>query len=196
MRFTGGLPETRCGLGSTLRYTEDLRADLPLLLYSLEVKTLLDIPCGDFNWMAHTDLSDIRYTGWDIDGDNCWSAEHRPSVPWGFAPKTKKIVHCDAVTTPWPRHDAVLCRDFFQHIPNKDVAACLQMFVDSGSTWMLATNFTSGKADEIEAKGKFRELDLTAPPFSLTEPKGFLEDGSGRVLAIWRRDAVAGGTFD
>jgi hypothetical protein len=70
------------------------------------------------------------------------------------------------------------------------------MFVDSGSTWMLATNFTSGKADEIEAKGKFRELDLTAPPFSLTEPKGFLEDGSGRVLAIWRRDAVAGGTFD
>lgn len=32
----------------------------------LKIKTLLDIPCGDLNWMKKVNLSDIDYIGADI----------------------------------------------------------------------------------------------------------------------------------
>jgi hypothetical protein len=36
------------------------------LLRQFEIHSLLDLPCGDFNWMQHVDLQGIKYTGGDI----------------------------------------------------------------------------------------------------------------------------------
>ncbi len=54
------------GQGSDLKQTEVLREELPKCLNELGVKVLLDIPCGDFNWMRHVDVGDIKYIGGDI----------------------------------------------------------------------------------------------------------------------------------
>ena len=50
-------PETRSGVGSSLDSTRVLRAELPKAMRSLGARTLLDVPCGDFSWMQHVDLS-------------------------------------------------------------------------------------------------------------------------------------------
>jgi hypothetical protein len=42
--------ETRRRRGSTLAYSNSLRRALGR---SLDVRVLLDAPCGDFNWMRH-----------------------------------------------------------------------------------------------------------------------------------------------
>src|SRR4051812_10120929 len=58
-----GSGETVSGYGSTIAGTEPLRTALPLLLRKLGVRTLIDIPCGDFNWMRKVELEVDEYIG-------------------------------------------------------------------------------------------------------------------------------------
>jgi len=43
--------ESVSGTGSELGRTYHLRRELPVVLSELNVRSLLDLPCGDFNWM-------------------------------------------------------------------------------------------------------------------------------------------------
>ena len=36
------------------------------MLYKYQIKSILDIPCGDFYWMKGLDLKNINYVGADI----------------------------------------------------------------------------------------------------------------------------------
>jgi hypothetical protein len=51
-------PESVSGAAATLGETAVLRDALPQVFAALRVKTLLDIPCGDFHWMQLVD-SDV-----------------------------------------------------------------------------------------------------------------------------------------
>ncbi len=44
------------GSGSESEFTASLRVTLPDLLRELGVRSVLDAPCGDFNWMQGVDL--------------------------------------------------------------------------------------------------------------------------------------------
>ncbi len=61
-----GSSETVSGHGSTLAQTGMLRAALPSLFRELGIKVLLDIPCGDYNWMSAIRPSVEAYIGADI----------------------------------------------------------------------------------------------------------------------------------
>src|SRR4051812_27850000 len=52
-----GDAESVSGRGSTLARTEVIRRSLPGLLESVGARSLLDAPCGDFNWMRHVELA-------------------------------------------------------------------------------------------------------------------------------------------
>lgn len=54
------------GSGSEITQTESFIKDLEKLLNDLEIRSLLDIPCGDLNWMQKVNLSNIDYCGADI----------------------------------------------------------------------------------------------------------------------------------
>ena len=58
--------ESASGAGSTLGWTKNLRAGLPIILKGLNIKTFLDVPCGDFNWAKEVDWGDAHYIGGDI----------------------------------------------------------------------------------------------------------------------------------
>ena len=61
--------ESRSGTGSSLAATAQVRAGLPALFRQLGVRRLLDVPCGDFHWMAHVDLAAAgveTYVGGDL----------------------------------------------------------------------------------------------------------------------------------
>ena len=97
--------ETVSGPGSTISYTEDLREALPLLLQKLQVRSLLDAPCGDYNWMSQTKMKGIEYTG----GDVVPELIEKNSIKY---PGVHFIV-ADITRDSLPKTDAVLCRDCF-----------------------------------------------------------------------------------
>jgi hypothetical protein len=180
MKFGGGRPETWCGAGSTMATTYHLRAELPGLLKRLEVHSLLDAPCGDCNWISQVDLRGVRYTGVEkFEGHILKARKNAPKL---------RIARMNILIDRLPKRDAILCRDFLQHMPNLDVVRAFKQFRRSGAKWLLATSFDNAENEDIEKQGDFRRLNLEIEPLALGAPLERLEDppGSGRVLGVWR----------
>ena len=65
-RKDSGALDSASGPGSGLAETARIREALPNLLREHGVKSMLDLPCGDFFWMKEVDLGDVDYAGADI----------------------------------------------------------------------------------------------------------------------------------
>ena len=87
-------PESASGRGSTLRRTTVIRRVLPALLSEVGAESLLDAPCGDFNWMRYTELDQLlrrcrRCSGliarneqrYAVTAENSWSGHHQSTIP-------------------------------------------------------------------------------------------------------------------
>ena len=61
-----GIEETLSGQGSTIEQMRPILHEIEEVFQSLEINSLLDLPCGDFNWMEHVNLSGIQYIGGEI----------------------------------------------------------------------------------------------------------------------------------
>ena len=57
---------SKSGQGSDGGQTGEVAAALKRLVSAYGVRVLLDLPCGDFNWMKSVDLDIDRYIGGDI----------------------------------------------------------------------------------------------------------------------------------
>lgn len=181
MTFVGGLPETKCGAGSMMSNTTNVRNELRGLLDELGVKVLLDAPCGDCNWIFHVDLSGIEYIGADNDDENLLSAINRmPSGTFMSLDILSRI----------PKADLMLCRDFLQHLPNEDVWKVLNNFCESGIEWLLATSHENESNEDLKRVGGFRPLNLLLEPFRLPPAIKSLQDGPGRLLSLWNASSI------
>jgi hypothetical protein len=169
------------GLGSELENTRAIRLQLEKLLTSLHTKTLLDVGCGDFNWMRELDV-DCQYIGIDI----AKNIIDRNILKYGSANRT--FYTLDACRDPLPVADTVLCREVLFHLSFEDIGAFIQNIRASGISTMIATNdLVTGFNADITS-GDFRLLNLTKPPFQFPHPERCIPDDElspGRVLAVW-----------
>ena len=58
--------ESVSGQGSSKDLTRNSIKIINDIIKDFKVKYVLDLPCGDFNWMHHTDLNNVQYIGADI----------------------------------------------------------------------------------------------------------------------------------
>src|SRR5215208_724486 len=108
-----GCAESKSGYGSTLAFTEQLRKDLRDLVQSYGITSLLDAPCGDFNWMRHTELpGGLRYIG----GDIVKELVHELSLKHENGRRT--FLELDISRDELPEVDLWLCRDCLFHLSN------------------------------------------------------------------------------
>ena len=181
--------ESVSGPGSTLGYTSELRATLPAMVRALGCRSMLDAPCGDFNWMKAVDLTDIAYTGADI----------VPSMIEGLGQEYPQhsFVCLDITKDPLPKADFVLIRDVLFHLSNVDVVRVLQNFVESGSAWLATSHsfHVTEMVDVVSEPTTFRPVNLTTPPFHFDHPDHVLKDYVPgflpRWLGIWPRATIA-----
>lgn len=179
--------ESISGPGSSLNQTQELRERLPLLLQDLGVRSLIDAPCGDFNWMRHVRLGLDQYTGVDIMTDVI--ADNQ----WHHGSPGRRFMRADLMRSVLPRADAILCRDLLPHLSYADIMEVLDSFKRSGATYLLTTTFTGPRPNRETAAGAWRTLNLTLPPFNFPEPKRVIvekcsEDGGtfgDKSLALW-----------
>ncbi|MFV0490929.1 MAG: hypothetical protein ACK5M4_03850 [Pseudorhodobacter sp.] len=180
--------DSRSGKGSNLRATAELRELLPPLLHELGVKSLIDIPCGDFFWMQHVDLTGIDYLGGDIVPDIIAANQTR----YGSANRQFQVV--DLISGPVPQGDLVFVRDCLVHLSHEHVRAALGNLLASGSTWLLATIHPNVQQNEDILTGQWWPLNLTAPPFNLPAPDRLIAEGAAaepgqdpdKHLGLWR----------
>jgi len=180
-----GSAESRSGSGSTLFFTAKLRSDLPGFLRARSVRSMVDLPCGDFNWVRKVDLAGIYYTGLDVVPELVASNEKR------FGRGDRSFAHCDILKNPPPCADLIFCRDLLIHFSYEDALTALRNMVASGSTWLLTTTFREGR-NRLEPTGGFYRINLETPPFLFPAPMAWLADGegksapNGRMLGLWK----------
>ena len=54
------------GSGSDDSQVQTIIKEVNLLITKFKIKTILDLPCGDFNWMRNVNLKNVDYVGADI----------------------------------------------------------------------------------------------------------------------------------
>jgi len=180
--------ESRSGTGSNLDETAQLRASLPHLLRRLNTRRLLDVPCGDFNWMNHVDLSGIEYIGGDIVEPLIEANRER------YGSTARRFLKVDVINGPLPKADVILCRDCLVHFSFANIIAAFQTMKYSGAEYLLTTTFPAREVNADIVDGDWRPLNLEASPFLLTPPieviiEGCMEEGGAyadKALAVWR----------
>mgnify|MGYP001476487912 FL=1 len=177
--------ESVSGPGSTLEETEPIRRELPALLAELGASSLLDLPCGDFHWMQHTDLSGVRYIGGDLVGDLIERNRAK------YASDGVTFQKIDLVNDTLPAVDAILCRDCLVHLSFDDAQAALANIALSGARWLLTTSFPEVARNDDIVTGQWRPINLTLPPFNLSEPKKIIAENcaetefADKTLSLW-----------
>jgi SAM-dependent methyltransferase len=180
--------ESRSGTGSNLDETAQLRASLPYLLRRLNTRRLLDVPCGDFNWMSQVDLSGIEYVGGDIVQPLIEANRER------YGSAARRFLKVDVINGPLPQADVILCRDCLVHFSFANIIAAFQTMKSSGAEYLLTTTFPAREVNKDIVDGDWRPLNLEASPFLLRAPadaivEGCTEEGGAyadKALAVWR----------
>jgi hypothetical protein len=188
-----GLHDSVSGGGSDLYQTRAVRERLPMLWSDFDIGTILDLPCGDFYWMKHLPMDDIRYIGADILPELIQRNNELYAAP-NVAFRTMNLLE-DRL----PKVDLILCRDCLVHFPYRHVATALRNICDSGSTYLLTTTFTERRNHDI-ATGQFRPLNLEAKPLSLPAPILLINEGctegdgiyQDKSLGLWRVSDLKG----
>lgn len=179
-----GGSESASGSGSELSATVTIRSVLPQLIENYKIKSVLDAPCGDWNWMRTINLSLESYIGVDI-------------VPELIELNNKnhssdkiKFIRRDLVKDTLPSAEFIICRDCLVHLSNYDIVCVLNNFVGTGATFLLTNSYPQTSSNENQPTAlKYRPLNLRLPPFSFPEPLEIFQDGKPehkKAICLWR----------
>jgi hypothetical protein len=185
-----GAGQSRSGLGSQAEATSQLTAELPALLKQFGIKRLLDLPCGDFGWLAGAKLELDAYVGADIVGE----LVELNTATYATADGRIAFRRLDLLSDPLPAMDAVLCRDCLVHLSFANIARAFENLAASGSRWLIATTFADHHDNGDIVDGDWRLLNLQAKPFNLPPPVALLNEGcreaggsyDDKSLGVWR----------
>ena len=153
---------------------------------------LLDVPCGDLQWMSLflQTRSDVDYTGVDIVSN---VIEHHRST---FADRDWKFLNLDIVSESInvADYDLILTRMMMQHLTHTDVIRILHKFSNVTTfhqhpVFLLATTFSTiavNKKVNVDSSIRFEPLNLEIEPFRLEPPLCLFRDGPPHFMGLWR----------
>jgi hypothetical protein len=181
------------GRGSDLEQTRVLIRDLPMLFRDYQVRSILDIPCGDFFWMQHVALEGIEYVGADIVGELVQKNRAK------YQRDGIRFERLDLARDELPSADLVLCRDCLVHLSFAEVRRALRNVCASGARLLLTTTFPSRQTNGDIPGGGWRTLNLQRAPFDLPPPLQLINEGctegdgayADKSLGLWRIQDVA-----
>ena len=166
-----GDPESRSGPGSSVFRTRLIRPALSQLFRDLAVQSILDVPCGDFNWMRLTEMPGILYTGADVVSE---IVQRNLDL---YSGESRHFVCLDMIADRLPSADLILCRDGLVHLSFADIASTLDQMRSSGAKYLLATTFDTHPENCDIQTGGWRPLNLQIPPLSFPPPIRKIWDG-------------------
>jgi len=175
--------------------TAKVREALPGLIKRYGIKSVLDIGCGDCNWMSKL-LSTMK-VGWHIEYTGMEVVQELVEQ------NRKKYPHLrflcgSGITTALPKADLVIARDCIVHLSHEDAARLLDNVKKSGAKYLLATTFPGLQGRESRENrsittGEWTPCNLQAKPFSLPRPLEIVNEDcresypyfSDKSLGLW-----------
>lgn len=168
------------GIGSEADATRQITEALPRIARQVGAKLVLDVGCGDWNWMKGVDLG-CDYIGVDVASRVIASnkAFERPGI---------RFEVLDAINDPLPVADLVLCREMLFHLSLEDGMRALGNIARS-ATWLLTTSDKAIWFNSDIRTGDFQNINLEMRPYRFPPQIEWIEDAAvrkSRGLGLWR----------
>ena len=180
--------ESISGKGSEINQTSTLINELNKLIIDFKITSILDIPCGDFNWMQKVNLENINYLGADIVEELI----NENNLKYEQSEKVKFCV-LNLISDPLPKCDLIIVRDCLVHLSNVDIKNAVQNIKLSGAQYLLSTTFVNHKRNHDIVTGDWRAINLQEKPYNFSIPvliinenctEGFGEYND-KSMALW-----------
>jgi hypothetical protein len=184
--------ESVSGGGSTLASTEVIRAELPKIIQIFKIRSLLDAPCGDFNWMKTLNLPIDHYFGVDIVQDLIANNKRQYE-------NNRNSFYClDLIVDELPQADLIFCRDCLAHLSLANALSVVKNFKASGAIYLLATTHIATMHNKNINAGETSPYNLQLPPFNFPKPLLVIEETSAenhsrcsrKSLGLWKLEDI------
>lgn len=180
------------GQGSEPNQTAFISSQLPLLLDRFHIQTMIDAPCGDFNWMEKIPLPLMDYIGIDIVPEVVEKNQHRYSMAG------RRFICSDITAHPFPAADLLFCRDCLVHLSFNAIGHFFKNLLNSKIQYLMITTFPDRSENRDITTGDWRPLNFEAPPFHFPTPIAIINEGcteangkfADKSLAIWLVDTL------
>jgi hypothetical protein len=184
-----GSEESISGVGSDLVQTQVIIEELSKLFQKdNKINSVLDIPCGDFNWMKLVNLSEIKYVGADI--VKVLIEENNKN----YGNTDRQFVHLNLIKDELPSLDLILVRDCLVHLSESYIFDALRNIKLGKIKFLMTTSFAERTSNKDIQTGDWRPLNLQIAPFNFPEPLLIINEncteGKGKYadkcLMLWR----------
>ena len=156
--------ESRSGIGAEIKNTKILLQGLQNVIEKYNIKSIVDIPCGDFNWMRKLKMNNISYTGLDI---------VQKVIDLNNKKYKKNNINfylSDITSSKLPKGDLIFVRDCLVHFSFKDIKKSIFRIKQSKSRYLMTTSFVNLKTNSNIFTGNWRPINLEKTPFNFPEP--------------------------
>lgn len=151
------------GSGSTIESTLEYVTMLKNFMKSNNIRSVVDLGCGDWQFSKCIDWEGIDYLGIDVVPHMIEKANRN------FAKSNIRFLHANGSEYEMPSADLLICKDVLQHLPNKEILKILAQLPKY--KYCLLTNdanpITNFNFNQDIPIGDYRPLDLSRPPFNL-----------------------------
>ena len=129
--WTGGLPETPCGHGSTMRATKAQRNWIPKIIEAYHIQSIADIGAGDLNWIKNMGLSaHIEYWAYDL------------------VPRQPEVIEFDLIKEVPAPVDLIMCLWVLNHLPYDACQTAINNIKKSGARYLMMTDRIRYREDQ------------------------------------------------
>lgn len=155
--------ESSSGIGSEIKNTKEVLKAIKLVIKEYKIKSIIDIPCGDFNWMSSLDMKNIDYKGFDIVRSVIKeNKKHKkPNVNFYYS---------DIINSELPKADLMFVRDCLVHFSFEDIKKSIFRIKQSKSNYLLSTSFVNLEKNTDIYTADWRPINLEKEPFNFPKP--------------------------
>ena len=150
------------GGGSHPYFTIEYRTFLDKFIRMNDVKTVLDVGCGDWQFSKYINFDGVEYLGVDVVPSVVAHNEKR------YSSNNVRFAVMPARLAQLPSGDLLIMKDVLQHLPNDEILRFAAELFPRFKFCLLTNSFVklNTRRNTDVAHGGFRCLDLSAPPFS------------------------------
>ena len=158
--------ESLSGPGSFINNTKETVLLINETIKKYNIKSILDLGCGDWNWFKTIDIQGISYVGWDAHNDMIKSNNDK------YGNKNIKFEVKDIILEEYDKVDLIICRDVLFHLDTSFSKICIEK-IKKSCKFLISTSFNDIKENiNISSYCKinnwgFYKINLNIMPFNL-----------------------------
>jgi len=159
------------GKGSSLKYNKQYIDFLTEFMNELNIKKVLDIGCGDWQFSQHINWSDIDYIGIDCVNSVVNSNNLK------FATENIKFLHLDPTLDSeyenLPKNcDLVILKDILQHWNNEEIISFMDKLTSENHKYILiVNNYKDSKNENRDINNRYHYAKIDAKKYPLNKYK-------------------------